>query len=262
LVDAGETLSIVPCNSNTTPSGPLLKGADRQPIPSWGFVQKTVKFQSKLFSLQFLQAAVAGPIQGIDFLRRFKVTETSQIFFACTAAALSALQSFLPSFNCSVPPPVSLPPGTASPPTASLDRVHQVRPASFYCQGNQSIRDQLSPALPVIGPNQMQPIPDSVFADVKILLQKFFSILRTGDMKPTPKHGVEHPIHTGSNLPVFAKSCHLDLEKLEIAKADFKRLESPGIICCSKSPWASPLHIVLKMTDLGSLLAITAISIW
>jgi hypothetical protein len=31
-------------------------------------------------------------------------------------------------------------------------------------------------------------VPD----DVKNLLQKFPSILRTGDLKPTPNHGVEH----------------------------------------------------------------------
>jgi hypothetical protein len=42
LVDTGATLSIVPCSKNTSPSGPLLKGADGQPIPSWGFIQKTV----------------------------------------------------------------------------------------------------------------------------------------------------------------------------------------------------------------------------
>jgi hypothetical protein len=34
LVDTGATLSMVPCNSKTTPSGPLLKEADGQPIPS------------------------------------------------------------------------------------------------------------------------------------------------------------------------------------------------------------------------------------
>jgi hypothetical protein len=34
LVDTGATLSIVPCNQNSSPSGPLLKGADGQPIPS------------------------------------------------------------------------------------------------------------------------------------------------------------------------------------------------------------------------------------
>ncbi len=41
--------------------------------------------------------------------------------------------------------------------------------------------------------------------DVKILLQKFPSILRTGDMKPAPNHGVEHHIHTSSHPPHFCK---------------------------------------------------------
>jgi hypothetical protein len=71
LVDTGATLSIVPCTANFSPSGPLLKGADEQPIPSWGLIQKTVQFQGKLFTSSFLQAAVAGPILGIDFLRKF-----------------------------------------------------------------------------------------------------------------------------------------------------------------------------------------------
>jgi hypothetical protein len=78
------------------------------------------------------------------------------------------------------------------------------------------------------------------------LLQKFHSNLRTGDVKRTPTHGVEHHIHIGSHPSVFAKSHHLDLEKLQIAKAEFKRLESAGIIHPSKSPWASPLHMVPK----------------
>jgi hypothetical protein len=49
-------------------------------------------------------------------------------------------------------------------------------------------------------------------------------------VKPTPNHGVEHHIHTGSHPPVFAKSRRLDPEKLQIAKAEFKRLESAGIV--------------------------------
>jgi hypothetical protein len=63
---------------------------------------------------------------------------------------------------------------------------------------------------------------------------------------PTPTHGVEHHIHTGSHPPVFAKSHHLYPEKLEIAKAEFKCLESTSIVSRSKSPWASPLHMVAK----------------
>jgi hypothetical protein len=75
-------------------------------------------------------------------------------------------------------------------------------------------------------------------------LQKFPAILCTRDVKPTPTHGVEHHIHTGSHLPVFTKSRCLDPEKLQIAKARFKSIESAGIIRCSKPPWASPLHMV------------------
>jgi hypothetical protein len=56
----------------------------------------------------------------------------------------------------------------------------------------------------------LKKVPDSVPADVKNLLQKFPFILQTGDVKPTPTHGVEHHIHTGSHPPVFAKSCRLD----------------------------------------------------
>ncbi len=83
-------------------------------------------------------------------------------------------------------------------------------------------------------------------ANFKVLLQKFLSILRTRDVKLTPTHGVELHIHTGSHPPVFAKSRRLDPEKLQIAKAEFKRLESAGIIRRSKSPWASPSHMVPK----------------
>jgi hypothetical protein len=105
LVDTGATLSNVPCNQNSSPSGPFLKGADGQPIPSWDFIQKTVQFQGKLFTSSFLQAAVAAPILGINFLRKFKVTvapEINQIQFACTAAASPA--PYLPSAAPSTSP--------------------------------------------------------------------------------------------------------------------------------------------------------------
>jgi hypothetical protein len=59
LVDNGATLSIVPCNLNSSPSGPLLKGADGQPIPSWGFNKKMCNFKEnsllQLFCKPFWQ---------------------------------------------------------------------------------------------------------------------------------------------------------------------------------------------------------------
>ncbi len=108
-----------------------------------------------------------------------------------------------------------------------------MKSSSFSSRENQSLLDP---------PPSYKKIPDSVPDDVKTLLQKFPSILRTGDVKPTPNHGVEHHIHTG----VFAKSRRLDPEKLQIAKAEFKRFESAGNVCRSKSSWASPLHMVPK----------------
>jgi hypothetical protein len=71
-------------------------------------------------------------------------------------------------------------------------------------------------------------------------------LLHTWDVKLTPTHGVKHNIHTGSHPPVFAKSHRLDPEKLQLAKAEFKRLESAGIICRFTFSWASPLHMVPK----------------
>jgi hypothetical protein len=207
---------------------------------------------------------VAGPILGIDFLRKFKVTvvpEINQIQFACTAAAspipympsaaspasslLSAASSASSSLPTSTPVPapvqIQLPAATTSsqPPAISAHVVlnPEVKSSSFSSRENLSLLDP---------PPSLQKIPDSVPADIKALLQKFLSILCIGDVKPTPNHGVEHHIHTISHPPVSTKSRRLDPEKLQIAKAELKRLESAGIIWCSKSPWASPLHIVPK----------------
>jgi hypothetical protein len=202
-------LSIVPCIQNSSPSGPLLKGADGQPIPSWGFIKKTVQFQGKLFISTFLQAAVASPILGIDFLSKSKVLvspELSQIQFACSAAAPPAyiLPSAAPpalyclSSSTLVPATVLIQPPTATtssqPPaiSANLVRNPEVKLSNFSFREIKSLLD--SPPL-------FQKIPDSVPDDVKILLQKFPSILRTRDVKLAPNHGVEHHIHTGSHHP-------------------------------------------------------------
>ncbi len=158
LVDTAATLSIVPCNKNPSPSGPLLKGADGQPIPSWGFIKKTVQFQGKLFTSSFLQAAAAGPILGIDFLRKFKVRvspEINQIQFACTAAAPpapylpTAASPASPCLFSSPPVPALVPvqlPATATssqPPAISAyySRNLVVKSSSFSSRKNQSLSD-------------------------------------------------------------------------------------------------------------------------
>jgi hypothetical protein len=74
-----------------------------------------------------------------------------------------------------------------------------------------------------------------------ILTLDFSSFLPTRAMTIRPPPSA---VAIGQHRPVFAKSRHLDLEKLEIAKAELKRLESASIVRRSKSPWTSLLHMV------------------
>jgi hypothetical protein len=165
--------------------------------------------------------------------------EISQIQIACSAPAPpakflpSAAPSAQPIFSAAssdspflfsltpVPAPVLIPPSTATtssqPPAVSACLVQnpEVMLSSFSFRENQSLLNS---------PPSYTKIPDSVSDDVKTLLQKFPSILRTGDVKPTPNHGVEHHIHTGCQPPVLAKSRRLDPEKLQIAKAEFEKV--------------------------------------
>jgi hypothetical protein len=59
-------------------------------------------------------------------------------------------------------------------------------------------------------------------ADVKILLQNYPSILRTGDVKPTPTHGVEHHIHTGSHPQFLQNPIALIRKNLRLPKRNSK----------------------------------------
>jgi hypothetical protein len=114
-------------------------------------------------------------------LRKFKITvaaETSQIMFACALTAQPATKPFLRSFfQCTAGPFTPL--GTTSPPPTPQAKGSQVDSFQSCSQGNQSIVDP---------PLSVQPIPDSVPADVKLLLQKFSSIFRTGDAVPNLIH--------------------------------------------------------------------------
>ena len=54
------------------------------------------------------------------------------------------------------------------------------------------------------------------------------------------------PLLLTAGPPVFAKVQQLDPEKLRIAEYEFSKLKATGVVCCSDSPWASPLHMVPK----------------
>ena len=60
-----------------------------------------------------------------------------------------------------------------------------------------------------------------------------------------PEHNVEHVIEA-EGQQLYARPRLLDQVKLALAKAEFQKLQSAGIIHRSDSPWASPLHMVPK----------------
>jgi hypothetical protein len=113
--------------------------------------------------------------------------------------------------------------------------------------------------LPAVEPQQLQPIPASVPADVMILLQKYPAILKTGDVRPTPTHGVEYHIHTGSHPPVFANPTRLDPEKLESAKAEFKGWNPLALFLVQNHHGPLLCTWCPKKMDHGGLVAITAV---
>jgi hypothetical protein len=181
-----------------------------------GINLKTVQFQGKLFTAKFLQAAVAGPILGIDFLRKFRITvapETSLVLFAWMATATA--KTPLPNISSILESPVSVLLAT-------------------------------------------QKIPESVPENVKRLLQKFPSILCTGDVMPTPTHGVEHHIHTSSHPTVLQhpvawirKNLRLQKQNSNVWKpqASFAVQNHHGPLLCT---WC------LKKMDPGDLVEIIA----
>ena len=61
------------------------------------------------------------------------------------------------------------------------------------------------------------------------------------------KHTVEHFIST-KGPPVHARPCRLCPDKPVVAKAEFANMEAMGLIRRSSSPWASPLHMVPKVS--------------
>ena len=65
------------------------------------------------------------------------------------------------------------------------------------------------------------------------------------DSSRPAKHGLAHTIPT-DGPPVFARPRRLFGEKLEVARREFQKMMTMGVIRPSDSSWASPLHVVPK----------------
>ena len=77
-------------------------------------------------------------------------------------------------------------------------------------------------------------------------LEKEFPVVFNAvkDLPPVINH-VQHHIET-TGRPLAAKYRRLDPAKLKAVNAEFREMEQQGVIHCSSSNWASPLHMVKK----------------
>ena len=81
--------------------------------------------------------------------------------------------------------------------------------------------------------------------DYSTILAEFPEVLNASKELPEVKHDVVHHIET-EGRPSTAKYRRLDSDKLAAAKKEFLEMERQGIVRCSDSNWASPLHMVRK----------------
>ncbi|PZC82925.1 hypothetical protein B5X24_HaOG209368 [Helicoverpa armigera] len=77
------------------------------------------------------------------------------------------------------------------------------------------------------------------------ILKQYPDVLRPMSLKQPPKHDVVHHIET-TGPPLYARPRPLPPDKYKAAKEEFDRMLEMGICKPSKSPWASPLHVVKK----------------
>ncbi|UYV65202.1 hypothetical protein LAZ67_3003566, partial [Cordylochernes scorpioides] len=77
------------------------------------------------------------------------------------------------------------------------------------------------------------------------ILRQFPELTSQNLVKSPPRHSVTHHIVT-KGPPIAAKPRRLPTDKLAAAKKEFAFMTEKGICRPSKSPWASPLHLVPK----------------
>jgi len=78
------------------------------------------------------------------------------------------------------------------------------------------------------------------------ILREFPEITRPNGRVKESKHSTMHHIQVTPGQPLAAKPRRLAADKLKIAKKEFSLMMDQGTIRPSKSPWASPLHLVPK----------------
>ena len=116
----------------------------------------------------------------------------------------------------------------------------------------RSVRDSVTQ---LVIPGEIGNFPSYVVNEVSCfpkqvqnLFEKYASVIKPHQVQSTETTSIKasHFIDTGSAAPTFASPRRLPPDKLKAAKEAFHTLLTAGVIRPSKSPWASPLHLVPK----------------
>jgi len=240
LIDTGASYSIFPHKSSAPPSGPRLKGAAGQFIPSWGEKAVTLSFHGKKFKWTFLLAAVSFPIIGVDFLRHYQL-----MVDPASNMLVDRLECIYPTVSTiterdRVDPPLEELDAKSSTNTQPITRQQETTYHRTNLPGSAEaqVKDFAAKSSA-----KTQPITtDNIF---KKLIEDFPAVINASRMLPKPSGDVEHHIIT-RGPPLKSRFRRLDGEKLAAAKAEFLKMEKQGIVRRSNSPWSSPLHMVRK----------------
>jgi hypothetical protein len=246
LVDTGAGYSIFPFSSSGKQSGPRLTGADGLHIPCWGERRLSLVFHGRRFEWPFLLARVQFPIIGVDFLRHFKLLVDP----AVSRLVDTVSTQLLPTVSSVRSQPAETSAMAAATPAGRAAQ------APVHAQGSApaphpgcSQSDKPDRAVTAVAADQPPGRPRFIALSPgsagSVILDEFPDVANAAKVLSPSSHGVEHFIAT-KGPPIASKFRRLVTEKLQAAKAEFEQLEREGIVQRSTSPWASPLHMVMK----------------
>ena len=82
-------------------------------------------------------------------------------------------------------------------------------------------------------------------------LLDFPQIIGPADVPREHRHSTVHHIRTTPGPPAASRPRRLAPDRMRIAKSEFEEMPRIGTTRRSDSPWASPLHLVLKKEDMA-----------
>ena len=218
-------------------------------MKAWGHWRVQISTGSRHFIWRSLQAEVAFPIIGADFLANFKMAvdlSDMQLLYpaglkipleaphvgSLTAAAIGVVDS----------------PSSPSLPTVEALSSTPTLPTEEVLGDSSPKGAETAPCRAAKGSKVTKEV-DSVALEVEQLMADYPSVVNSSKKLPKARHQAKHVIETTCSHPVKVHYCHLDKDKLVAAEAEFLTMEQQGIVRHSKSSWASPLNMAVRKKD-------------